>query len=172
MAEFRSNTNESSTSKSNHFFGNYGFHSRITHSVPPVDRLPQSLDAKAFAKIMNQFPDFLRTNMRTFQSHYNDSTNQSRTPALAFQVADKVFPSAKNIRTNRISRKFDWKRPFPIKKVISAYAYKLDLPSDIKLHPVFLVSLLDPAPSNPIPDEVIPPPLPVIVDNNLEYKID
>ncbi|KAH8152703.1 uncharacterized protein LAJ45_02927 [Morchella importuna] len=62
-----------------------------------------------------------------------------------------VFVSAKNIRTTRNSRKLDWKKlgPFPIKAVISPYAYRVDLPRSMKMHPVFHVSLLDPAAQDP-----------------------
>lgn len=174
MAEFAANNHESAATKATPFFGHYGFHPRFIHSVPPVDRLPQSLDAKAFATTMNDLQDHLRTQMRTAQDRYEESTNKSRVPAPAFQIGDKVFLSAKNIRTARLSRKLDWKRlgPYPVKKVISAYAYELDLPPSIKLHPVFHVSLLDPAPHDPVPGQLIPPPPPVIIDDNLEYEIE
>lgn len=123
---------------------------------------------------MTKVREFLSTQMRTAQDQYKTSTKQSRTPAPSFQVGEEVFLSAKNIRTARQSCKIDWKRldPFPVTKVVSPYVYQLALAPTVKLHPVFHVSLLDPAPSTPVPGQVIPPPSPVEVDDNLEYEIE
>lgn len=174
MPEFAVHNHESSATKASPFFGNYGFHTRFTHSVPPADPFPQSLDTNTFTRTMNQFQDFLRTQIRNSQARYEVTTNQSRTPPPAFQVVDKGFLSTMNIRTNGTSRKLNWKRlgHFPIKKVISGYAYGLDLRHVIKLHLVFHVFLCGPAPTYPVPGQVIPPLPPFIMDDNLAYEIE
>jgi len=61
---------------------------------------------------------------------------------------------------------------YQIKKKLSPYAYKLKLPTKMKIYPTFYVSLLQPLKDNPITYEVPPPP-PIIVDNsNSSYFIN
>lgn len=112
--------------------------------------------------------DFLRTQMLSSQAWYQTSTNKSRTPAPSYRLGDQVFLSTKNIRTARTSRKLVWKRisPFTVKVVISPYPYELDLLSNSQLHPVLHVSLLDPAPVNPVAGQRIPLPPTVVINDN------
>jgi hypothetical protein len=66
-----------------------------------------------------------------------------------YAVSDKLWLSAKNIRTIRLSKKLDLKyyRPFPITEQIGKLAYRLKLgDSVVHIHPVFYFSLLEPCP--------------------------
>lgn len=155
-------------------FVNYCFHPGFNSHLAPSDNSPQALNAKSFANTMADLNDFLRTQMLSSQNGYEAHTNKSRIPATACRVGDQVFLSTKNIRTASWSRKLDWKRigPFAIKTVVSPYAYELILPPTVKLHSVFHVSLLDSAPSTPVPGQREQPPPPVIIDDNEEYVIE
>jgi hypothetical protein len=61
---------------------------------------------------------------------------------------DKVYLLRKNIATKRLSDKLDHKKLglFKIAKIKSLVNYRLKLLKTIKIHPVFYVSLLKPAP--------------------------
>jgi hypothetical protein len=61
---------------------------------------------------------------------------------------DKVYLLRKNIATKRPSDKLDHKKLglFKIAKIKSLVNYRLKLPKIIKIHPVFYMSLLKPAP--------------------------
>jgi hypothetical protein len=61
---------------------------------------------------------------------------------------DKVYLLQKNIATKRLSDKLDHKKLglFKIIEIKSLVNYRLKLPRTIKIHPVFYVSLLKPAP--------------------------
>ena len=63
-------------------------------------------------------------------------------------------------------------RKLEIKKKLSPYAYKLELLTEIKIHPIFHISLLQPLKGEPLIYK-IPPPPPIIVDNgNSSYFIN
>jgi len=52
------------------------------------------------------------------------------------------------------------------------HSVTLQLPDSLHaVHPVFHISMLEPATLNLIPDHIQPPPPPIIVDDELEFKI-
>jgi len=61
---------------------------------------------------------------------------------------------------------------FRILQKVSSHAYKLDLPPSIKIHPVFHISLLEPAVTDLLPGQVQPAPPPIIVDDEPEWEVD
>jgi hypothetical protein len=74
---------------------------------------------------------------------------------------DRVYLIRKNIKTERASDKLDHKklRPYKISKVVGRVNYKLQLPPQMRIHPVFHISLLEKAPPGapPAPDIQIEP---------------
>ena len=64
-----------------------------------------------------------------------------------------MYLLTKNLRTKKVSKKLNHVKigPFFVKQQKGSVNYELNLPSDIKIHPVFHVSLLKPAdPETPI----------------------
>ena len=63
---------------------------------------------------------------------------------VEFEVGAKVWLDARDISTTRPTKKFDdkWFGPYKILAKISRNAYKLALPSSLKIHPVFHISRL------------------------------
>ena len=61
----------------------------------------------------------------------------------------------KNIKTKRLSSKLDFKKlgPFKVKKAISDINYELELPDNMRIHPIFHISLLEPVPENATPED-------------------
>jgi hypothetical protein len=74
--------------------------------------------------------------------------NQKHSVEPTLKEGDKVYLLRKNIATKRPSDKLDHKKLglFKIAKIKSLVNYRLKLPKTIKIHPVFYVSLLKPAP--------------------------
>jgi hypothetical protein len=81
---------------------------------------------------------------------------------------------ARNITTQRPSKKLDWKRlgPYEVIKVISPWAYRLQLPKELHIHPVQPISRLSKAPEDPLPGQIETPPPPVVVDGEEEYEVE
>ena len=81
---------------------------------------------------------------------------------------------AKFFRSTRPSHKLFEKYlgPFEILAKAGTHSYTLRLPDTIcSVHPVFHVSMLEPATPNEIPNRVQSPPPPVEVQGELEYEI-
>jgi hypothetical protein len=104
------------------------------------------------------------------QARYYDAKHKR----VEYNVDDKVWLLSSNIRTQRPSKKLDWKRlgPYPITERIDTQAYRLQLPSSLKIHPVFHISLLDRYTESDIPGRSQSPPPPVVVEDQLEYEVE
>ena len=89
---------------------------------------------------------------------------------LSFKEGDKLYLVQRNIKTKRPSDKLDYKklRPFPISQVISKTNYLLSLPETMRIHPVFHISLLEPAHPDAEPQEGS---IKIIPENKEEYKV-
>ena len=98
------------------------------------------------------------------------------TPAPDYKPGDKVYLNVRHIQTNRPSRKLSHCRPgpFSIVKKVENGAYQLQLPLTIsRLHLVFNMVKLTPAPIDPIKScHPHPPLLPEIVDRGEEWIIE
>ena len=188
MAEFIGNNVVSETTGCSPFLAEMGYHPRLGFELMEPSRSPASLNAGEFAKKMQDITIVLQEEMSFAQARYEAGANEHRVPAPVYQIGDAVWLSTKNIRKQgdavwlstknmrkqRPARKLDWKNlgPFKISKVVSKYAYRLDLPIGMKIHPVFHVSLLSPVPQDSHPDHVPPPPPPVEVDGEEEYEVE
>ena len=174
LAEFAANNHASETTAMSPFFANYGFDPRMSLEAPRAPTNVPEIRARSITDAFAEIIPHLRSEMTHAQARHQEGANRRRVPAPNFKIGDRVWLNAKHLATERPARKLDWKRlgPFPVKRIVSAYAYELDLPSTIKVHPVFHVSLLSPAPSDPLPGQHNPPPPPVVVDGEEEYEIE
>ena len=67
-------------------------------SIEP-SRSPASLNAEGFANKMQQINDILQEEMKFAQARYEFDANRHRVPAPVYQVGDRIWLNAKNIRT-------------------------------------------------------------------------
>jgi len=102
--------------------------------------------------------------------------DRRRTPAPVFNLDDKVFLDASDIRTTRPSQKLSHRQlsPFVVEQRIGPMAYRLKLPYRMKqLHPVFNVVKLTPAPDDPIMGRKMEDyPLPIVIDGEVEWEVE
>ena len=175
LCEFAANNATSETTGESPFFANSGRDPRMNFDFHcPVEN-PNQVRAHEAARTLQRIHDLVRTEMIAAQYRHAEYYDRRRRPAPRFQPGDKVWLDARNIKTTRPARKLDWKRlgPYPILRVISSHAYELELPDDIRIHPVQPVSLLTAVDEDPYPGQHIPPPPAVVVEGEApEYPVE
>ena len=104
---------------------------------------------------------------------YATGANRRRTPAPAYRVGQKVWLSAKDLPLRVESRKLAprFLGPFPIQRIISPTAIRLQLPTSMRVHPTFHVSKVKPFHESPLVPALPPPPPPRIVDGGPVYSV-
>ena len=100
--------------------------------------------------------------------------DKRRTPAPDFKVGQNAFVEAQYFRSTRLTKKFSEKYlgPFEIIAQVGTHSFTLWLPESLQsVHPVFHISMLEPATLNTIPNRTQPPPPPVAIEGEPEYEI-
>lgn len=94
--------------------------------------------------------------------------------APIFAVGDKVWISSRNIAIHQATPKLGVRQlgPFTVLERVGDLAYRLELPSALKLHPVFHVDRLSKYGGNEVNGERPPPPEPIVIDGEEEYEVE
>jgi hypothetical protein len=94
--------------------------------------------------------------------------DQHRQTAVTYKKGDMVWLDGKNITSDRPSKKLDDKRygPFKVLEAMGPNAYKLKLPSSMKIHDVFNTVKLRPYVPDAIARPVPPRPDPVVTEDS------
>ncbi|XP_026394978.1 uncharacterized protein LOC113289790 [Papaver somniferum] len=145
LAEWWYNTSFHTSLKMSPFQALYGyvsphlaFHASVTTSVDVVE---------TYLKERNSLLDILKESLHTAQARMKFYADQSRKDR-SFEVGDLVYlklqpyrQASLSLRKNfKLSSKFYW--PFPVLQKVGPVAYRLELPSYARIHPVFHVSQL------------------------------
>ena len=96
------------------------------------------------------------------------NANKKRKISPQLKEGDRVYLLTKNLKTKRLSKKLDHVKvgPFLIKRIKGPNNYELQLPPDARIHPVFHISLLEPADSMTPLQEIF------YYENDQEYKVE
>ena len=153
------------------FYANKGYHPNLT--VHPEHDLA-SARARDFVTDLDELHRELKQHIADAQRHYQHSADSRRSPAPEFKIGSHTFIKAQFFRTTRLSKKLSEKYlgPYEIIARPGSHSVTLRLPDSLRtVHLVFHVSMLEPAVLNTIPDRVQPPPPPIMVDDEPEFKI-
>ena len=172
LAEFSYNNAQHASIGCSPFYANYGYNPRFTIELSQFSKYPVPAAEEMATRLKTIHEDLIELIKvaQNQQAKYYDAKHKR----VEYQVGDKVWLLSSNIRTQRPSKKLDWKRlgPYQITEKIGTQAYRLQLPPSLKVHPVFHVSLLDRYNESDIPGRTQPPPPPVIVEDQLEYEVE
>ena len=143
--EFAYNTSEQASTKQTPFYLNSGRHPLLPVTLD-VHRNHDAPTAQALAQHLRDTLERAQAHLAKSQERQAHQANKRRTD-LEFQVGDQILLSRRNLRHGKLDAV--WLGPYPIIQRISSTAYRLELPADMWMHPVFHASLLKPYKGEP-----------------------
>ena len=183
LAEFWFNTNYHTSTHTSPFEALYGY-------PPPtlMEYIPGTTKVEAVEDHLSQRQQaisLLKTNLAAAQERMKLQTDKHRQERV-FQVGDWVYLRLQPFKQRSMHQKMGklapkFYGPYQILQRIGAVAYKLDLPTDARIHPVFHVSCLKmklgqsilPLPQLPPMDaggQLIPEPAQVLHSRNINTR--
>jgi transposase InsO family protein len=149
MAQLAYNNAVHSTTGETPFFANYGYHPRILGD--PIGKKPMAESSRILAGGLKQLHLQLSRDIEFLGLRMKMYYDRQHKEGPDLKKGEKVYLLRRNIKTKRPSNKLDHLRlgPFEIEEKLGPVSYRLKLPESMKrLHSVFHISLLEPAPEN------------------------
>ena len=174
LAEFAGNKQVSDTTTMSPFFTNFGFHPRYDFELDIRVDAAEEGEAQTTAERLELIHEVARTEMRYAQLRQAEGADTHRTHAPTFRPGNLVWVDGRNWRTACPSRKLENKHHglYRVVRTIGMHGYELDIPATIQKHRTFPVSVLHAAANDLLPGQVVPPPLPVIVEGEEEWEVE
>jgi hypothetical protein len=161
LAEFAYNNNIHNNIGHSPFVANYGFEPRTPYNLidPSIELIPQHNNDAVLERRFTVHK-LIVDQLHIAKAKQKDYADQRSTPKQ-FNVGERVMLSTINLTfLNRPSKKSRSRYigPYKIIEKISSQAFKLDIPSNMKVHPVFHISLLKEfnslSPESEVPDNI------------------
>jgi hypothetical protein len=165
IAQFAHNNWPSDTTRKSPFFLLMGFNPRADwiHATSPIPKVTLCLEQLKEARI--QAHDAMIKAQQSWVKHRD-------TPK--YKEGDLVWLEGKNLRVNQPTAKLAPRRhgPFKITQVMSAVNYRLELPTQWSIHPVFHIDLLTPYKETIMHGPNFTRPTPELIDGEEEYSVE
>ncbi len=152
------------------FFANYGFEPETLKEPRGFAQLAQKATLQVgqlqlLQKELQKDIQFLSKRMALY-------ANKKRVRGPTLKEGDKAYLLRRNIKTKRPSNKLDHTKlgPYRILETKGPVNYKLDLPTPMRIHPVFHICLLEPANAD-TPIQTEPPGIDP-ESQNAEYEVE
>jgi hypothetical protein len=150
MAQLAINRAVHETTKLSPFFANYGKEANVFQEPKTGPNAARALIAVEKLKDTQEtIAELIKATNETIAR----IQNKSRKEGPQLKEGDKVYLRTKNLKTRRKSKKLDHVKvgPFLVKKIKGPNNVELSLPKDARVHPVFHISLIEPAdPETPL----------------------
>ena len=168
LAEFSYNNTIQESTNHSPFFANYGFNPRHSPEVPTNVEVPR---AEELVKNLAELTKELKENIKIAIEKQEKYANKHRMEPPEFKKNDKVWINSSLIIKNG-NKKLKPRKlgPFKILSKISPVSYKLDLPKNLRIHPIMHVSDLEPYFEDKFGRNQEPPP--IIINNEEEYEVE
>jgi hypothetical protein len=165
MAEFAHNTWASETTRESPFTLLMGYN-------PRADWIDRPSPIPQIALRIQQFKEARERAQQSMIKAQQSWVKHKDTPK--FQSGDLVWLEGKNLRTVQPTAKLAPKRhgPFKVTQVMSAVNYRLELPTQWSIHPVFHIDLLTPYHETTMHGANYQRPPPDLVEGEEEYEIE
>jgi hypothetical protein len=165
IAQFAHNNWPSDTTRKSPFFLLMGFnpHADWVHATSPIPRVTLRLEQIKEAHV--QAREAMIKAQQSWVKHHD-------TPK--YKEGDLVWLEGKNLRINQPTTKLAPRRhgPFKIIQVMSAVNYRLELPTQWSIHPVFHIYLLTPYKETIMHGPNFTRPAPELIDGEEEYSVE
>ena len=134
----------------------------------------QQIDMNNFADQMNKLTDSLQNEMLYAQTLQEYHANKKQMSAYDFKSENKIYLSTQNLKTQWLMKKLDWKftKWLMIRQKMSLYTYELELSSEMKVHSMFHISLLQFSKDNLISKQVLLPQFMIVENEKNSYFVD
>jgi hypothetical protein len=168
MVEFAINNSKHSSVKHTPFFLNYGRHP-LTPVMLETLQKSKAPAATRFTVDMTDALNLAKQNLQAAQDRQKSYVDAKR-KEVSFQVGDQVLLATTNLHPRVGVRKLmpKWVGPLTITRAVSEVAYQLELPSHMRIHDVFHVSLLKPYHQN----GRATPPMPEVIQDEFEWEVE
>ena len=142
MAQVALNNIYTKSTGTSPFFANFGKDPNLfmkPYDSPELDAA--MIAAKQLKDIHNACGDQIKSAQKKTAARLQDK----RKTAPQLEVGDKVYLLTKNLKTRRPTKKLDQVKvgPFLVEERKGPQNYRLRLPNDARIHPVFHISLLE-----------------------------
>ena len=164
FAEFSYNNSVHASTKVTPFYAYAGCHPRWCVFETP--ELPTNPCAEDRLERLHKIQADLSTHLRQAQQTHKVYVDRHRLQS-SFNIRDRVWLLQRHIKTTRPCEKLDYRRlgPFRIIGKINDVAFRLELPPQLWIHPVFHSFLLEPYQDNTIRDHIKQPPPPIELED-------
>lgn len=149
----------------------YGYVPIFTPPVNPISENPEiESRMKQLTEARNEAQASLAIAAEVMKRNQSDR-DAKRAP---FKNGDKVWLEGRNIHTTHPKAKLAPKRhgPFPITDVLGPVTYRLELPPQWRIHPVFHTSLLTPYRETASHGKNYARPPPDLIDDHEEFEVE
>lgn len=166
LAQFAYNSARTSTTEQSPFFANYGHEPQAYHEEIIG---PEAPTATKKTQQIKEIQNEIQQHLLFIQQRMAKYANRKRIEGPILKEGDKVYLLRRNIKTKRPSDKLDHKKigPFKILRKLSGVSYELSLPPTMRIHPIFHISLLEPAPASARLDTNT-----TVEDHEPEYEVE